>query len=265
MKVLILGSNGMLGRYMYNVFCNELGQQNVIGHTRKMLDLSCVNEKVIVDFVKETKATVIVNCAGVIKPRVDDVGILNTIKINSILPHILSNIGGTKLIHVTTDCVYSGSHDYHANESTLHDPLDVYGKTKSLGEPTNSLVIRTSIIGEEVGDGRSLISWAKKNFGKEVNGFTGHLWNGVTCLELSKIIVNLVLQNKIDNKIIHVFSKNIVNKYELLTIINKTYDLNMKINSVFGGICNRTLTTNQEILCNNTIQDQLLEMKNFKF
>ena len=86
---------------------------------------------------------VIVNCIGMIKPQVDKLGTVAAIKVNSLFPHYLSNVGeglGAKVIHITTDCVWSGQ-DGNYTEDTPHDALDVYGKTKSLGEPENCTVI----------------------------------------------------------------------------------------------------------------------------
>ena len=64
-------------------------------------------------------------------------------------------------------------------ENDPHNASDYYGRTKSLGEPAGAMNIRTSIIGEEAGQARSLMSWILSQKGNEVKGFTNHLWNGL--------------------------------------------------------------------------------------
>ena len=135
-----------------------------------------------------------------------------------------------KLIHPTTDCVYTGEKGNY-NENDPYDVGDVYGMSKALGEPKNCTVIRTSIIGEEIGQSRSLIEWIKSNKGGEINGFDDHIWNGVTCLQFAKICQEMINKNIFWEGIKHVHS-NSVNKYELLNIVNDVYELGIKINKV---------------------------------
>jgi len=135
-----------------------------------------------------------------------------------------------KLIHPTTDCVYTGEKGNYS-ENDPYDVSDVYGMSKALGEPKNCTVIRTSIIGEEIGQSRSLIEWIKSNKGGEINGFEDHIWNGVTCLQFAKICQEIINENLFWQGIKHVHS-NSVNKYELLNIVNDVYELGIKINKV---------------------------------
>ena len=182
MNIFVLGSNGMLGRYVSTFLSKE---NNVINLTRNELDAETVAEEDITNILVDNKYSsgdVIVNCIGMIKPQVDKLGTVAAIKVNSLFPHSLANVGekiGAKVIHITTDCVWSGQ-DGNYTEDTPHDALDVYGKTKSLGEPENCTVIRTSIIGEEINNGRSLVEWIKSQKDQSANGFPNHKWNGVT-------------------------------------------------------------------------------------
>jgi dTDP-4-dehydrorhamnose reductase len=164
---------------------------------------------------------------------VDKLGEVNALMVNSIFPRRLAKLCeqyGVRMIHPTTDCVYKGTIGNY-NENNEHDITDVYGRTKSLGEPENCMVIRTSIIGEEVGSKRSLVEWIKGNTNGEINGYLNHLWNGVTCLQFAKITKKIIDEDLfwIGTKHLH---SNVVNKYELSSMINKHYGLNININPV---------------------------------
>jgi dTDP-4-dehydrorhamnose reductase len=199
---------------------------------------------------------------------VDKLGDLNAILVNSVFPHILANVCeklNINLIHPTTDCVYIGNKGNYT-EKDEHDIQDVYGRTKSLGEPKNCMVIRTSIIGEETDNKRSLVEWVKSQKNKEINGFNNHLWNGITCLEWVKFVSYIIETNSFWIGTKHIFSPNIVNKYELLNLINKIYNLNIIVKEISANeTIDRTLNSiysfNYEI---PNLKIQIEEMKNFE-
>jgi dTDP-4-dehydrorhamnose reductase len=167
----------------------------------------------------------IINCAGIIKPYADRQPEV-TFFINSAFPHLLSNIYGEKLIHITTDCVFDGIHNPPYTENAIHSATDFYGISKSLGEPSQrSLVLRTSIIGPEIHSFVSLISWLKKQQG-EVFGYTNHLWNGITTkqfAEICRIIIN-ARSSYPAHGLFHIFSEDIT-KYNMVTQLQKKYNL----------------------------------------
>ena len=222
MKIFVLGSNGMLGRYVSTYLSKE---NTVVNLTRKELDAENVTEEDITRILLDngfSQGHVVVNCIGMIKPQVDKFGTVAAIKVNSLFPYSLANVCerlNTKAIHITTDCVWSGKEGNYL-EDAPHDALDVYGKTKSLGEPENCTVIRTSIIGEEINNSRSLVEWIKSRKDLDANGFTNHKWNGVTCLELAKCIYSIIKNNNYWSGVRHVFSPTGVTKDILLKLIN---------------------------------------------
>ena len=269
MKVFVLGSSGMLGNYVSKYISNIYP---VINIDRNDVSVDRVDIEKFLSILLKKKGfesgDVIVNCIGLIKPQVDKYGTRAAILINSLFPHILANISekiGAKTIHITTDCVWSGSTEQSYKEDMPHDALDVYGKTKSLGEPDNCTVIRTSIIGEEVSNSRSLVEWIKSCKNKTANGFTNHLWNGVTCLELSKYIATLIKEDLFWYGVRHIYSPTAVTKYELLKIINRVYNLNIDIKKTQGSnSCNRTLSSKYiQKIGIPELEIQVLEMKRF--
>lgn len=266
MKIFILGSNGMLGKYVSSYF--KTNNYNVVNITRKELDVSNLKEeelrsKLFHLGLKEND--VIINCIGMIKQRTD-INDIEFIYINSIFPRILSNVcekENVKLIHPTTDCVYDGLKGNYI-ETDLHTATDVYGMTKSLGESHNATIIRTSIIGEEVGQSRSLVEWVKSNKNNTINGYTNHFWNGVTCLQFAKICQQIIEKNLWWNGVRHLHSDS-VNKFELTKMISDTYDLNITIIPFeTPTMCIRTISSlyNEDIEI-PTLNQQIQEMKDF--
>tara|TARA_R110001592_G_scaffold158389_1_gene389520 strand:+ start:258 stop:1061 length:804 start_codon:yes stop_codon:yes gene_type:complete len=265
-KVVILGSTGMLGNSVASVFdaINDLEilyshrtevvarEQNSFYFDATLSDLSIIPD-----------CDYIINCIGVIKPFMK-LNIENSIYINSIFPHKLSKyckVKEIKLIHITTDCVFSGLvGKYH--ESSVHDCEDEYGKSKSLGEPSNCMVLRTSIIGEEIHKNASLIEWVKSNEGGEINGFTNHMWNGVTTKHYGELCAQIIRKDMYEDGLFHVHS-NEVSKYELLNMINRRFSLNITITPIKAKKIDRTLTSNLDLVKNlkiKSIQQQIGEL-----
>jgi dTDP-4-dehydrorhamnose reductase len=233
-KVFIFGANGMLGNYVKNYLLQK--NINIVQITRNDYDLSNISIESLNNFLisKDLKENdVIINCAGIIPQASKDKDLNKNLyyKINSIYPVILSMIAfmnKTQFIHITTDCVFSGK-DGKYNEKSIHDEINDYGVSKSLGELCNGTIIRTSIIGEEVQYKRSLVEWVKSNKDGEINGYINHYWNGVTCLQLAKIIYKIINEDLYWNGIRHIYSPTTVNKYQLCNMINKIFELNINI------------------------------------
>lgn len=267
MKIYILGASGMLGRYVVSYF--EKQGKSVVPLKRSDFE---INEQFFqVDIVNLftkvgiSRDDVVVNCIGAIKPQVDKISKTLSILINSVFPNMLADYCAkkrVKLIHVTTDCVFSGTKGAY-KENDPHDVTDLYGRSKSLGEPDNCCVVRTSIIGEEVEQARSLVEWVKSNKGKHINGFTNHFWNGVTCLQAAKVFESIIDKNLYWAGTRHVYS-NSINKYELLFLINQIYQLDISITPKEAAICDRTLSSIYPSLFTVPNLDvQIQEMKDF--
>jgi dTDP-4-dehydrorhamnose reductase len=268
MRVFVIGSTGMLGKYVSTYLKNYY---EIVEIGRNDIDVSSIKESELrAKFVhlKINSGDVVINCAGTIKPRVDQLGDLNAVLVNSVFPRILANVCeyyDVKMIHPTTDCVYSGNKGKYS-ENDNYDVYDVYGMTKALGEPKNCTVIRTSIIGEEVNQGRSLIEWVKSEKNKTVHGFTNHFWNGVTCLEFAKICKKMIDQNMFWVGTRHLHS-NTLNKKELVELISNSFNLNVTVvEKQTEKSCDRSITTIYEDLSKfeiPTLENQLNELKNF--
>jgi len=264
--IYLFGSTGMLGNYVKKILTNDF---NVICVTRCDFDILIDNWKKLNMVLKNIKKNdVIVNCAGIIPQKTQDNKYKIYIKINALFPHKLQNIVekvGAKLIHISTDCVFNGKKNSPYNEDDIHTEKNIYGITKSLGEPENATVIRTSIIGEELKGKKSLLEWVKSNKNKTINGYSNHLWNGVTCLTLANIIHKIIFKNKFWKGIKHFFSPNIVSKYELCCYISKEFNLNININKMNGPeTINKTLSSIYKIEDDYIISDISNQIKLLK-
>jgi dTDP-4-dehydrorhamnose reductase len=263
MKYFVFGSNGMMGKY----FCSCAEPDFLVALTREDYDICSNDYDFLLKMLKEKglkEGDVILNFAGAIKQR--NFSLYDYVLLNSLFPHQLENIAqtvGCKLIHMTTDCVYDGERGMYS-ESDSHTCLDWYGKSKSLGEPENSCCIRTSIVGLGSAGNVSLLDWFMNEQTDTVFGFTNHLWNGVTCLELSKFILGLIETNSLWEGTRHVFS-NSISKYELLKCFNEVFELGKPLGHRKSRIsCDRTLCSEHvESWSLKDIEMQIEELREF--
>lgn len=274
-KIILFGSTGMLGNYIKSYLLKN--NKEILSIDRNILDISNVtyeklNNLIIKYNIKEDD--IIINCIGIIpqsenKNKTDN---RNYFLINSLFPNMLGTISyiyKLKLIHITTDCVFTGEKGNYT-ELDLHDEINYYGVSKSLGELVyNATIIRTSIIGEENKNKYSLLEWVKKNKNKEINGYDNHYWNGVTCLQLAKIIKMIIEKELYWKGVRHIFSPKNLSKYELIKIINEIYNLNIKINKFkTKENINKTLDTiydTNSLFNIHDLQLQINELKNYIF
>lgn len=267
-KVLILGSTGMLGSQMVEFF-DEIDDFEVFFTSReknnKFSNFLYLDAIDFDDFSIFKDFDYVINCIGTTKPHIE-VNSINSIYINAIFPRKVANFcdeNNIKFIHITTDCVYSGNLGSY-DEDSPHDCHDLYGKSKSLGEPNNCMNIRTSIIGLEKTHFVHLVSWAISQKGKSVNGFVNHFWNGVTTKYLSYIISKIILNNLFDKRLFHFFSKDQVSKFELLNLLNNKFNLELNIKKTeFQPLIDRTLKSKynlSQIISTHSIQEQINDL-----
>jgi len=247
-KILIFGSTGMLGSEVLKVFANEknfiitatyknksslkiLKKNSSLFLKKKIklikFDATDYNKKSLKKCLSNNQY--IINCIGVIKPYIDEKNkkSKNALLVNSIFPHNLNEVNNShqnaEIYQIATDCVFSGSKGCYL-ENSEHDPLDIYGKTKSLGEVNNKnfFNLRCSIIGNEIKNYKSLFEWFKiQNNGTHINGFSNHLWNGLTTNVFAKLIKTIILESISIPNTIHIVPKNKVSKFELLSLFKK--------------------------------------------
>jgi dTDP-4-dehydrorhamnose reductase len=171
-----------------------------------------------------------------------------TFFVNGALPRILAEALGAKLIHVTTDCVYNGKAGFPYDENSPKSPTDLYGLSKSLGEPTGCLTIRTSIIGRELDGFTGLLEWFLQQKGKTITGFAEHYWNGITTQQFGKLCDQIMQSPDSFPRcgVHHVFS-TVVSKYEMLLAFQGKFGIRCTIKADNENRLNRSMTSVREL------------------
>ena len=265
MTIFLFGCNGMLGSYINKILSQHF---KIVCFGRKDYDIIKDTWYKLYSLLENMNpGDIIINCIGVIPQKYKLNDNKTFIMVNSLFPHKLQEIvenHQSKLIHITTDCVFNGSKGLY-NENDIHDEENLYGVSKSLGEPEKSCIIRTSIIGHENYHKKSLLEWIISNKNKEINGYDNHLWNGVTCLTLANIIKNMIDNNITWKGVKHIHSPNTISKYDLCLLVNTIYKLNITINKVNDkSDIDKSLTSiyNNEFDIKN-IKDQIINLYNY--
>ena len=261
MKILVLGATGMLGHKLmqvlsrsYDVFGTVRGKamnyksHPVFGRFNLCGDTHAEDIDSIIKALAEVRPDVVVNCIGIIKQHPMSSDPLHSITINSLFPHRLYRLCKTseaRLIHISTDCVFSGRKGYYA-ESDTPDAKDLYGRTKLLGELSEpgSLTIRTSIIGRELKSKYGLVEWFLGNKGGRVEGYTNAIFTGFTSLTLANIICNIIEAHSDLHGLWHI-SSDPITKYDLLQFINDELDLHIVIDKNENFRCDRSLNSDR--------------------
>lgn len=245
MKVLVLGASGMLGSAVVRVLSESAALDvyaTVRGAGAKRFFDPAIAEKFIVgvdvenldslaDAMAQLCPDVVVNCVGVVKQLAQANDPLRVLPINSMLPHRLAKlcaVGGARLVHVSTDCVFSGAKGLYL-ESDESDATDLYGKSKFIGEvdAPHAVTLRTSIIGHELQNGHSLIDWFLAQ-GKTCRGYTKALFSGVPTVVLAQIIRDVVIPRADLSGLYHVAAEPI-SKYDLLKLVARIYSKPVEI------------------------------------
>lgn len=220
MNVAVLG-DGMLGSAVSEYLRNQ-GEVRVTSFTRKDFDASVITQKQLNSSLSGFDW--VINCIGIIKPRIKG-DAEEAIRVNALFPHLLKNVPGINVIQIATDCVFSGKELTPLDEQTPHDPTDIYGMTKSLGEPISGYFynLRCSIIGTKPGN-TSLLQWfLDLESNAIIDGYADHLWNGITTLAFAKICY--VIMQEAEYSIIqqHIIPAGFISKCELLMLFAKAY------------------------------------------
>lgn len=239
MKVLVIGASGMIGSTMLRVL-SEKKEWKVFGSVRdesvKRFFSSSISERLIsgidVEYpdaltrvLDQVRPDVVVNCAGLTKHKPEAEAPLVSIPINTLMPHRLAGLCklmGARLIHVSTDCVFSGERGGYS-EDDFADAHDVYGKSKVLGEVNypHAITLRTSTIGHELQSKYGLLDWFLSQEGS-CKGFARAIFSGLPTVVFAEIIRDVVIPNPELTGLYHVAAKPI-NKFELLKLIADVY------------------------------------------
>ena len=238
-NILILGASGMLGNAVIRVLSEKTDWQvhgTVRNEGAKRFFQESIAKRLLagVDVEQQDSLTqafirirpdVVINCVGLIKQLANVEDPLQTIPINSLLPHRLARLcelSGARLVHISTDCVFAGDKGGY-REPDPSDAIDLYGRTKYLGEIAypHTITLRTSIIGHELQSNHGLVDWFLSQQ-ERCNGYTKAIFSGLPTVVLAKIVRDVVIPNKELSGLYHVAAKPI-SKFDLLKLISDVY------------------------------------------
>lgn len=246
MKILILGITGMLGHRLFREFSADTsldvwgtlrqpsGQTHFDPFLREHVlpNIDVLNQDALIEVFSRVRPEVVINCVGVIKQLSHANDPLTVLPINALLPHRLAKlckISRARLIHISTDCVFSGRKG-HYTESDPSDAEDLYGKSKFMGEVHDQphvVTLRTSIIGHELSTTYALVDWFLSQK-EQVRGFSKAIYSGLPTAELACVIMEFVIPNAQLSGLYHVASTPIA-KLDLLRLVATQYGKDIDI------------------------------------
>src|SRR4051794_30043428 len=257
MKVLILGGSGMLGHKLWQRFSERFdayvtfrgaasayARAGLFDLARSIGGVSAQDFDSIARAFAAVRPRAVVNCIGIVKQDASAKDPLTSIAVNSLFPHRLAQLAraaGARLIHLSTDCVFSGRAGNY-DESARTDAEDLYGRAKLLGEVEGEgcLTVRTSMIGRELSGAHGLLEWFLSQEGGRVRGFRRAVFSGFTTRALADLLARVVAEHKSLSGVWHA-AADPVNKFELLSLIKEAYGLSVEIEPDDEFVCDRSL------------------------
>ncbi len=257
LRVLILGGSGMLGHKLWQIFSprfetfvtfrgdpEDFLRFDLFDKDRVVGGLSADDVAGFARVLKEIKPKAVVNCIGIVKQDAAAKDPVTSITVNSLFPHRLAracNEFGARLIHLSTDCVFSGRKGNYTEDDAC-DAEDLYGRTKLLGEVTdqNCLTVRTSMIGREFNGAHGLVEWFLSQQAKHVRGFRRAIFSGFTTLALAEILADVINRHPRLSGLYHV-SSGPISKFDLLSLIRDVYGVKVEIEPDETFVCDRSL------------------------
>jgi dTDP-4-dehydrorhamnose reductase len=257
MRILILGGDGMLGHQLLRQFRGRHEVRVTLRLNREAYECLRLFEPDVafygvdarqtdslVQVIAEFHPHAVVNAVGIVKQRPEAKAVIPSLEINSLLPHrlaLLCRTIGARLIHFSTDCVFSGRKGQY-RETDQPDAEDIYGRTKLLGEVAelHCLTLRTSMIGPELSRKSGLLEWFLAQRGQTVKGFTKAIFSGFPTSELARIVELVLTDVPTICGLYHVAAQPI-SKYDLLSLIRDRLSLPIIIERDETFECDRSL------------------------
>lgn len=247
MRFLVLGASGMAG-HVISIYLKEKGH-DVVGYCRRQVDFiefikgDAKNVQHLKNVIDTGNYDIVINAIGILNQFAES-DKESAAFLNGYLPHLLAKFTekmNTRIIHMSTDCVFSGKNAPYT-EKSFRDGESFYDRSKALGELNDrkNLTLRNSIVGPDINEnGIGLFNWFMKQNG-EINGYTNAMWTGMTTLQLAKTIEAAAAANA--HGLVNMVYKENISKYELLKLFNRhVRNDEMKINPYDGFSLDKTL------------------------
>jgi dTDP-4-dehydrorhamnose reductase len=235
MRILVLGGDGMLGHELYRELRDHhetrVTQRRASAEPHVFSGVEVRGSNLIEEVIAQFRPGAVVNCIGIVKQRPESEEAIASIEVNALLPHRLAiacRAAGARLVQLSTDCVFSGAKGGYREED-IPDPVDVYGRSKLLGEVTGegALTLRTSMIGLGLYRKTSLVDWFVAQKGR-VQGYRKAVFSGLTTREISRVI-RMVLEGHPQAWGLYHLSAEPIDKYALLVKLRERLGKSIEI------------------------------------
>ena len=251
----MLGASGMLGHKVLQVLSPRFETYGTVRSRAKLVrevapearavfeGVSATDLEGTAQIVTSVRPDVVVNCIGIIKQAEEAKDPVASILVNSLFPHQLAALcatTGVRLVHVSTDCVFSGTRGRYV-EGDMPDAADLYGRSKLLGEvKAPALTIRTSIFGRELDGHRGLLEWFLSQRGGAVRGFRRAVFSGWSTIGFARALGDVIEAHSTLSGLWHVAAAPIT-KFDLLALLRDAFDLDVTIDPDDSFECDRSL------------------------
>lgn len=240
MRVLVLGAGGMLGHTLIDVLASRPGLDvagtirdpappaaHRTGATQLTIHpgIDVTRHGTLEALLGDARPDVIINAVGIVKQVAAGHDPIATTELNALLPHRLARLAAARsarLIQISTDCVFSGRRGGYT-EDDAPDPVDLYGRTKLLGEVVDgdTLTIRTSFVGHELATRHGLVEWFLAQTGT-VPGYSRAVFSGLPTVELARVIADEILPRPALRGLVNIGAGPIA-KLDLLALVANRY------------------------------------------
>ena len=259
-RILVIGASGMLGHEAVRVLAPDFEVWGACRNPQDLPDIGIPPERILggldatsaqsaQDLIARVRPDLCINAAGIVKQRAQAKAAIPSILVNSLWPHVLAEAcrsHGTRMVHVSTDCVFSGAKGSYV-ESDVPDDFDLYGRSKLLGEVTDQdhvVTLRTSIIGWQIGEPTGLVGWFAAHRREPLKGYVKAVFSGLTTRALTEVIRDVVIPDASLSGLWHV-SADAIDKYTLLADLARHLGWTVDLTPVDQPVIDRSLDSSR--------------------
>lgn len=247
MKIVILGSSGLIGHKLFQILSDSDHETVGLVHGSKarfkdvafLQTPATIDGLDVLDFdgltatLADLQPDVVMNCVGITKRKPEVNEPLLAIGVNSMFPHKLAQLAEKnkfRVVHFSTDCVFNGQLGNY-NEESVTTGEDPYGQTKALGEIRypHTLTIRSSFIGRELAGRTELLEWLISQDGKTIKGFTKAMYSGVSTHVMSRVVLDIIENHPEISHLHQLSTAEPISKYDLLCLARDAFKLDIEI------------------------------------
>lgn len=235
MKVLVTGANGQLG---YDVV-KELQKQNIECYGTSRQDFDIVDFEATENFIKNYMPDAVIHCAAytAVDKAEDEQGLCYLVNASATenIAKICKKINA-KMLYISTDYVFDGTKDGFYEVDDEPNPINVYGKTKLLGEEAvqkildKYFVVRISWVFGEQGNNfvKTMLRLGKEH--KEISVVADQYGSPTYTADLAPLLVEMIQTDKYG--IYHATNEGVCTWAEFAEEIFKTAGMDVKVNHI---------------------------------